>query len=263
MNHTDRWQPYIAPGLGLLGSILVAVIALYSVHKSNGTNERAITAADEREREKWYRDNLLKICSEAVRISREISHHYNDAASVSLKLANPADFDEAFSAYMDAAQTAIGKVAPLAYDMMLLGELGLAMEFQEVRQAGEFVRPAFVQYHRYLVENFTRIEAARQEGGEALKDSNTEVQASLAFKRYSKAMRHLERVQVRFQFAAQRKISPGSLPEGELPSLDEDLPPLPPEVQNPFRRLSNLDWDKGDTADPLPEETTSPAEQKD
>jgi hypothetical protein len=67
--------------------------------------------ADNREREKWHRDNLLRICSEAVRVSREISHQYNEAAGVSLKLSNPEDFDDAFWEHMDAAQTAIAKVA--------------------------------------------------------------------------------------------------------------------------------------------------------
>jgi hypothetical protein len=39
-NQIDWWQPYAPPLVGLLGSILVAVVALYSVRKSNGTNER-------------------------------------------------------------------------------------------------------------------------------------------------------------------------------------------------------------------------------
>ncbi len=60
-NQTDWWQPYVPPLVGLVGSILAAVVALYSVHKSNGTNERAIDAADNRELEKWRRDNLLRI----------------------------------------------------------------------------------------------------------------------------------------------------------------------------------------------------------
>lgn len=251
VNQTDWWQPYVPPLVGLVGSILVAVVALYSVRKSNRTNERAIDAADNREREKWHRDNLLRICSEAVRVSREISHHYNEAAGVSLKLSKPVDFDEAFYEHMDAAQDAIGKVAPLSYDMMLLGETGLSMDFQEVRQVGEFVRPAFVQYHRYLAENVARIRAAREEGGETLERMTAEVQASLAFRRYYKASEHLSRAGIDFQFAAQQKISPHSMPERKVPkSVESDLPPIPPGMSpNPFRRPSPLDWNAGDTAD--------------
>jgi hypothetical protein len=251
-NQTDWWLPYVPPLVGIIGSILVAVVALYSVRKSNRTNERAIDAADDREREKWHRDNLLRICSEAVRVSREILHHYNEAAGVSLKLLNSEEFDEAFWEHMDAAQTAIGKVAALSYDMMLLGETGLYMDFQEVRQVGEFVRPAFVQYHRYLVENFTRIRAAREEGGEALQSSTAEVQASLAFRRYWKASEHLSRAGMDFQFAAQQKISPRSMPERELSkSVEMDLPLRPPTMSpNPYRRLSPYDWNAGDTAGP-------------
>lgn len=263
INQTDWWQPYVPPLVGLLGSILVAVVALYSVRKSNGTNERAIDAADNREREKWHRDNLLRICSEAVRVSREIIRQYNAAATISLKLLNPSDFDDAFSEHMDGAQTAIGKVAPLSYDLMLLGESELAMEFQEVRQVGEFVRPAFVQYHRYLVENFNRIRAAREEGGEALQRMTAEVQASLACRRYVKASDHLSKAGIDFQFPAQQKISPHSMPEGKLPkSVEVDLPPWPLRAsQNPFRRPSPLDWNAGDTADDEP--PNSPAAQTD
>lgn len=253
-NQTDWWQPYVPPLVGLIGSIIVAAAAFAGVVKSNRTNQKAIDAADNREREKWHRDNLLRICSEAVRVSREISHNYNEAAVVSLKLANPEDFDDAFWEHLDAAQTAIGKVAPVSYDMMLLGETGLSMDFQEVRQVGEYVRPAFIQYHRYLVENFTRIRAAREEGGEALQRMTAEVQASLACRRYVKASDHLAKAGIDFQFAAQQKISPHSMPEGTLPkSVELDLPPWPLSAsQNPFRRPSPLDWNAGDTADEPP-----------
>jgi hypothetical protein len=84
INQTDWWQPYVPPLVGLLGSVIVASVAFVGIMKSNRTNMQAIEAADtrerekwqsdsDREREKWHRDNLLKICSEAVRVSREIS----------------------------------------------------------------------------------------------------------------------------------------------------------------------------------------------
>jgi len=150
---------------------------------------------------------------------------------------------------MDAAQGAIDKVAPLAYDMLLLGEMRLCTKFQEVRQVGEFVAPAFRQYHDYLVANFDRIRDSQGKRlmGEAVE---AEVHASVEHRRYDKAVQHLGRTHLDFQFAAQQKISPLSLPDGELPSsLDFDLPPMPPGVsQNPFRRPSSLDWNAGDTA---------------
>lgn len=250
-NQTDWWQPYVPPLVGLIGSIIVAAAAFAGVVKNNRTNSRAIEAADNREREKWYRDNLLRICSEAVRVSREISQHYNEAAAVSIKLLKPKEFDEVFWEHMDAAQAAIDKVAPLSYDMQLLGETGLYMKFQEVRQVGEFVAPAFVKYHRYLVANFTRIRAALEgdkASGEALK---AEVRASLEFKRYGKAVTHLNATHLDFQLAAQQKISPDSLPKGELPPVGLNVPPtLPGMSPNPFRRLSPYDWNAGDTAEP-------------
>ncbi len=260
MNQSDWWQPYVPPLVGLLGAVIVASVAFIGIMKSNRTNLRAIEAADtrerekwqsdsDREREKWHRDNLLRICSEAVRVLREISHHYNEAAAVSIKLLKPEEFDDAFWERMDAAKAAIDKVAPLSYDMGLLGESGLFMKFQEVRQVGEFVAPAFVQYHRYLAANFTRIRAAR-EGDSALREAMTaEIHASIEFRRYDKATRHLKSAQLDFQFAAEQTISPDSLPKGELPSVD--VPPRPPGTSpNPYRRLSPLDWNAGDTAEP-------------
>ncbi|WP_006247165.1 hypothetical protein [Mycolicibacterium tusciae] len=258
MNQTDWWQPYVPPLVGLVASVIVAAVAFIGVRMSNGTNEKAITAADERERDKWHRDNLLRICSEAVRVSREIAHYYNEAAGVSRKLLNPEDFDDAFDEHMRAAQAAVDKVAPLAYDLQLLGETELYMELQEVRQAGEFVEPAFVQYHRYLVANYDRIERGKGEDGLA----EAEFYASLAYKRYCKATTHLSTTQLQFQFAAQRKISPHSLPERTpktfepviTPEKHPDLFYAPPHVsQNPYRRPSPFDWNAGDTADPRPE----------
>jgi hypothetical protein len=228
INQSDWWQPYVPPLVGLLGSVIVASVAFIGIMKSNRTNLRAIEAADtrerekwqsdsDREREKWRRDNLLRICSEAVRVSREIGHHYNEAAAVSIKLLKPEEFDDAFWQHMDAAQAAIDKVAPLSYDMQLLGESGLYMKFQEARQVGEFVAPALRQYHRYLVANFTRIRAAREGDNAAGEAISAELYASLAYRRYDKATRHLNRAHLDFQLAAQQKISPDSLPKGELP----------------------------------------------
>jgi hypothetical protein len=152
IDHTDWWQPYVPPLVGLVGSILVAVVALYSVHKSNKTNERAIESADarerekwqidsERERDKWHRDNLLRICSEAVRVSREISHPYNEAAAACLKSSDLDLAENAFRVHMDAAQAAIDKVAPLSYDMQLLGETNLYMEFKKFAELASMSLP--------------------------------------------------------------------------------------------------------------------------
>jgi hypothetical protein len=53
----DWWQPYSPPLVGLLGSIIVAGAAFLGVVESNRTNQRAIDAADERERDRWDSDN--------------------------------------------------------------------------------------------------------------------------------------------------------------------------------------------------------------
>lgn len=265
------WQPYVPPLVGFLGSVLVALVALYSIRKSNRTSEKAITSADtrerekwridsDREREKWHRDNLLRICSEAVRVSREISHHYNEAGGACLKYSDLTQAEEAHQLNMEAAQAAIAKVAPLAYDMQLLGETNLYMEFQEVRQAGEYVAPAFRQFHRYLVDNFARLEPPPGSllMAEVIK---AELHASLEWRRYWKAGQHLNEASLNFQFAAQRAISPQSLPENAPARMDPVITPekhpdlfYPPPgaPQNIYQRPSAFDSRAGDTADPSP-----------
>ena len=178
VNQTDWWQPYVPPFVGLLGSVVVASVAFIGITRATARTygqSKPPTIANARDGKATVtastRNGIATTCSdissEAVRVSREISRHYNEAAGVSLKLLKPEEFEQRETRcweHMDAAQTAIDKVAPLfPYDMMLLGKSGLCVEFsEEVRQVGEFVRPAFVQYHRYLVAKFSRIRAARR-----------------------------------------------------------------------------------------------------
>lgn len=277
VNQTDRWQPYVPPLVALVGSIIVAAVAFYSVRRSSKTSMLAITSADERERErwkvdsdrereKWHRDNLLRLCSDAVRISRDISHHYNEAGGACLHYADMTEAKEAFQLHMEAAHAAIGKVAPLSYDMQLLGETELAMELQEIRQVGEFVAPAFQQFHEYLLARTWPDPSDAHPQGKPTAD---ELHASLEWRRYWKAAQHLSHESVTFQFAAQKKISPQSLPENVPTRIGpvftpENRPdlfyPPPGTSQNPFRRPSPLDWNAGDTADPP--SPSSPASQR-
>jgi hypothetical protein len=124
------------------------------------------------------------------------------------------------------------------------------------------VGPAFVQYHRYLVANFTRMRAALEGDRETREAMKAEIYASVEFRRYDKATKHLNSAHTDFQLAAQQKISPHSLPEGELPkAIDMDLPSRPPGASpNPYRRPSPLDWNAGDTAEPDNNPSSSPAQ---
>lgn len=272
ISNTAAWEPYLPPLVGFLGSLLVAAVAIYSVLKSNATNERALEAADvrerarwkidsDREREKWHRDNLLRICSEAVRVSREISHHYNKAGGACLMYADLSEAEDAYQQNMEAAQVAIAKVAPLSYDMTLLGETHLYMEFQEIRQAGEYVAPAFRQFHRYLAANFDRLHPPP---GSVLMAEviRAELHASLGWRRYWKAGQHLTEAYLNFQFAAQKAISPQSLPDNApsrtepviTPEKHPDLfYPPPGSLQNIYQRPGAFDWSAGDTVDPVPD----------
>jgi hypothetical protein len=51
VNHTNCWEPYVPPFVGLLASLIVAGVAYRGVILSNRTNLVAITAADERSKQ--------------------------------------------------------------------------------------------------------------------------------------------------------------------------------------------------------------------
>ena len=76
VNATDWWLPYVPPLVGLLGSIIVATAAFFGVSKSNRTNQQAIVATDQREWEKWRRETLLKLCSEALTVALAVEAIY-------------------------------------------------------------------------------------------------------------------------------------------------------------------------------------------
>ena len=274
VNHTAWWQPYVPPLVGLVGSLIVAAAAFAGVVKSNNTNRAAIASADtrerdrwkvdsDREREKWHRDNLLRLSSEALRVAREIQQHYTDAASACTTTTDLAKAQRVFGLHMDSARTAINKVVPLSYDIELLGEPKVAFEFLEFREAAVFVSPAIEQFHHYLVSNFDRL---RETAAATLTED--ELHESLEWRRYYKATVHISTAIRDFQFAAQRKISPDSVPKDE-PEKREPLitPEKDPDLfyggasrrNSVYMRRSPFDWNAGDTADP----PTSPAVQKD
>jgi hypothetical protein len=89
-----------------------------------------------------------------------------------------------------------------------------------------------------------------------------ELYESLQWRRYYKAGQHLGEASLNFQFAAQKAISPQSLPKNATtrvepvitPEKHPDLVYRPPGApQNIYQRPSPFDWNAGDTADPEPE----------
>jgi hypothetical protein len=157
INHIHPGQSWLPPLLGLVGSILVALVALYSVRKSNGTNERAIQAADSRERQTWHRDNLLRLASESLRVAREVQQNYVEAAAACIRTSDLTEVTKIFRQHMDSARAAIDRVVPLSYEIDLLGESRLALELLEFRETAVFISPAVEQFHSYLVANINRL----------------------------------------------------------------------------------------------------------
>lgn len=268
VNQTDWWQPYIPPLVALVGSIIVATVALFSVRKSNKTSMLAITSADERERErwkvdserereKWRRDNLLRLCSEALRVARDVQQHYLDAAAGCMTASYITEAERTFREHMRAAKVAIDKIVPLHYEIGLLGESKLAFEFLEFRETAVFVAPAMKQFHNYFVANSPVAELTVEEIGK-----------SLEWRRYYKATVHVHTAIHDFQTVARQTISPDSVPEDAPAKLDPWLTPEKyPDLfyagagqrSSPYRRESPFDWNAGDTADGPP---NSPASQQ-
>lgn len=264
VNQTDWWLPW----LPVLGSALVAVAAFAGVVKSNRTTRTAIESADTREREKWqtdrdlerekwHRDNLLRLCSEALRVARDVQQHYISSAAACTTTSDIAEAQRAFREHMTAAEAAIDKIVPLHYEISLLGESEVAFEFLEFKETAVFVSPAMKQFHQYLVANSPVAELTADE-----------IHRSLEWRRYFKATVHIHTAIHDFQSVAQQKISPDSVPKDAPAKLDPWLTPeTHPDLfyagagrrNSIYRRESPFDWDAGDTADP----PTSPGAQTD
>src|SRR5262245_29443109 len=82
--HTVWWEPYVPPLVGLFGSMPRATVALVGIVKSNHTNKEAIAATDRREWDKWGRETLIKLCTDALGETHTILDSYTDAALVVL-----------------------------------------------------------------------------------------------------------------------------------------------------------------------------------
>lgn len=259
VNQTDWWEPYVPPIVTVVGSMIIASVTFVGIVRSNRTNQRAIDSADtrerekwktdsEREREKWHRDNLLRLCSEALRVARNVQQHYTDAAAACTTTSDLAEAQRAFREHMSAAQAAIDKVVPLHYEINLLGESKVAFEFLEFREAAAFVSPAIEKFHDYLVSNFDRID-------------DLDLYERLEWRRYYKSSVHIGTAIRDFQSVAQQKISPDSVPKNAPAKLDPWLTPEKhPDLfyagagrrNSVYRRESPFDWDAGDTADEPP-----------
>ena len=101
--HTVWWEPYVPPLVGLFGSMILATVAFVGIVKSNHTNKEAIAATDRREWDKWRRETLIKLCTDALGETHTILDSYTDAALVVLI---PSQQDTAGEAYKAAMREA-------------------------------------------------------------------------------------------------------------------------------------------------------------
>lgn len=115
VNHTDWWQPYVPPLVGLVGSLIVAAAAFYGVAKSNRTNQSAINAADRREWDKWRRETLLKLCTDALTRALVVEEIYGAGLRPGMR---DYDFQPAYIEYQ--------QFRPIVHSLQMLGYVDLA-----------------------------------------------------------------------------------------------------------------------------------------
>lgn len=118
-NHADWWQPWLPVGTGLV----IAMVAFAGVLISNRTNRLAIAAADGREVDKWKRDTLLRLCSEAVTASLEVESLYEKGVK------------ERENIDKTAILAAIQKIGPVAETINLIGDNGLTELARRLEEA--------------------------------------------------------------------------------------------------------------------------------
>jgi hypothetical protein len=123
-NHTDWWQRWLPVTTGLL----VGLVAFAGVLISNRTNRRAIAAADYREVDKWRRDTILRLCSEAVTASLEVESLYENGVQPQENI------DEKGIA------VAIRKIGPVSETVNLIGIISLAELARRLEDACNGIR---------------------------------------------------------------------------------------------------------------------------
>ncbi|MFV8173529.1 hypothetical protein [Mycolicibacterium peregrinum] len=99
------------------------MVAFAGVLISNHTNRLAIAAADGREVDKWRRDTLLRLCSEAVAASLEVEGLYEKGVS------------ERENLDKTAISAAIQKIGPVAETINLIGDIGLTELARRLEEA--------------------------------------------------------------------------------------------------------------------------------
>lgn len=212
--------------------------------KNDVDRERERWKSDQQlEREKWHRDQLLKVCSETIRVARTLQLHYNLVARTTFLVKDSADFDEHVKLHYYSAQDERDKLLPLAHDMQLLGESGLYLKCYDIKELAEEVDSVFVRFHKYLVENYARLQSVAA-GDTAARDGlNAEIMSSKPCRDYADAMEDLNIYRYDFTTAARQKISPSSLPESELESAasyatsnPQSWPDRPETLPNIFAR---------------------------
>ena len=118
IDHASVWT-WLGPALTFSGSVLLFAGAMITIWVTN-------MRADRRERNKWRRETILKLCSDALGCIVAIEDKYRTAVNVD---------DQTFSQNMREATTQRGRLNPIAANLRIIGATDLADECDGVHRA--------------------------------------------------------------------------------------------------------------------------------
>ncbi|WP_082614011.1 hypothetical protein [Mycobacterium sp. Root265] len=212
-----NWVPFLGSLLLFLASLAASGVAWYGIRKSNETNREsnrtnrlAIAAADDREIEKWRRDRLLTLCSDAVAAATEFRMVMRSARDRESGAMVPEGQLEKFS-------DAVRLLADSRDHLLLVAASRLSELSQEmldaakpvVKKQGE-VTAAKARMAKQLKDDYFDLVEVGADSPEELKEHEEEVHAELVAEplaAFDAALDGFEAVRERFVLEAQRQLN--------------------------------------------------------
>ena len=201
--HTDWWQPYVPPLVGLAGSMILATVAFVGIVKSNRTNKEAITATDRREWDKWRRETLIKLCTDALGETHTILDSYTDAALVVLIPSQQDTAGDAYKAAMREARMAHARLYQIAYSFDIVGSTDLSGAAKRLSDAADEIREPAGRFFLWSKDLFAQYENSPRHREQAI----AKAQASDVYKNFKDARDNLADEQERFTADARKEVT--------------------------------------------------------
>src|SRR5262245_59939008 len=201
--HTELLQPYLPPLVGLFGSMILATVAFVGIVKSNHTNKEAIAATDRREWDKWRRETLIKLCTDALGETHTILDSYTDAALVVLIPSQQDSAGEAYKAAMREARMAHARLYQIAYSFDIVGSTDLSGAAKRLSDAADKIREPAARFFLWSTDLFEQYENSPRQREQAI----AKAQASDVYKNFIDARDNLADQQERFTADARKEVT--------------------------------------------------------